>query len=377
MKTHKNLYAQICSFENLLLAAGKAAQGKRFRPYVLEFFNEFEHNALQLLRELRTFTYQPGDYSTFFIYEPKKRLISAADFRDRVVHHMLINVIGPLFERRFIFDSYANRAGKGTHAAINRLQQFMQSATYVLKCDFRHYFPSLDLEILKREIRRIIGDAETLWLIDRIVDGSNPQLEINWHFPGDDLFTPLERRRGLPIGNLTSQFFANVYLDAFDHFVKEQLRCRFYLRYVDDTAFLDDSPRRLEALVPTMQSFLDDYRVKLYLQKCQIRPVQNGQRFLGQIVFPTHRLLPPENVRRFARRMRRFQEKYAARKIALPEIRRSLMSWLGHARQADTWALRRALMPRLAKFAISRPNPLPALTAAARRRFWCAPLPAK
>ena len=102
MKTYKNLYPKICSFENLLSAAHKAAQGKRFRPYVLEFFNEIEHNAFQLLRELRTFSYQPGDYSTFFIYEPKKRLISAADFRDRVVHHMLINVIGPLFERRFI-----------------------------------------------------------------------------------------------------------------------------------------------------------------------------------------------------------------------------------------------------------------------------------
>ena len=350
MKTHKNLYSHICSFENLLLAAHKAAQGKRFRPYVLEFFNEIEHNAFQLLRELRTFTYQPGEYSTFFIYEPKQRLISAADFRDRIVHHMLINVIGPFFERRFIFDSYANRVGKGTHAAICRLQYFMQQAKYVLKCDFRLYFPSIDFERLKHEIRRVIGDKQTLWLIDKIIDGSNPQVEANWYFPGDDLFTPFERRRGLPIGNLTSQFFANVYLDAFDHFVKEQLHCRFYLRYVDDTAFLGDSPRRLEALVPVLQNFLADYRVKLYLEKCQIRPVSSGQRFLGQIVFPTHRLLTPENVRRFARRMRRFQKNYALRKITLPEIRHSLMSWLGHAGQADTWALRRGLLPRLAKF---------------------------
>lgn len=350
MQTHKNLYAQICSFENFLSAANKAARGKRFRPYVLEFFNDLEHNALQLLRELRTFSYQPGGYSTFFIYEPKKRLISKAPFRDRIVHHALINVIGPLFERRFIFDSYANRAGKGTHAAIRRLQYFMQQAKYVLKCDFRLYFPSSDFEILKQEIRRVIGDKLTLWLIDTIIDGSNPQVAANWYFPGDDLFTPFERRRGLPIGNLTSQFFANVYLNAFDHFVKEQLRVPFYLRYVDDSAFVHDSPAYLQSLLPPVRDFLDRYRIKLHLDKCQIRPVECGQRFLGQIVFPTHRRLPPENVRRLARRMRGFQKMYALRKIALPEIRHSLMSWLGHARQADTWSLRRALMPRLAKF---------------------------
>jgi retron-type reverse transcriptase len=350
MKTHKNLYAKICSFENLLQAAKQAAAGKRFRPKVLAFFNDLEGNALQLLRALRTFSYQPGGYESFYIYEPKKRMISKAPFRDRVVHHMLINVIGPLFERRFIFDSYANRIGKGTHAGIRRLQQFMRQAKYVLKIDLRQYFPSIDHEILKREIRRVIADPETLWLIDKIIDGSNPQVETNWYFPGDDLFTPFERRRGLPIGNLTSQFFANVYLNAFDHFVKERLRCRFYLRYVDDSAFLHDSPLYLQALLPPLQGFLGRFRIKLHLDKCQIRPVQCGQRFLGQMVFPRHRLLAPANVRRFARRMRRFQKKYARRKITLPEIRQSLMSWLGHARQANTWSLRRALMPRLAKF---------------------------
>lgn len=348
MKTHKNLYAQICTFENLLLAARKAAADKRFRPQVLAFFKDFECHALQLLLELQTQTYQPGGYESFYIHEPKKRLISKAPFRDRVVHHMLINVIGPLFERRFIFDCYANRVGKGTHAAIRRLQQFMQHAKYILKIDLRQYFPSIDHEILKRIIRRVIADAETLWLIDKIIDGSNPQVETNWHFPGDDLFTPLERWRGLPIGNLTSQFFANVYLDAFDHFVKETLRCRFYLRYVDDAALLDDSPQRLAALVPPMQNYLDDFRLKLYLEKCQIRPAPCGQRFLGQIVFPKHRLLAPENVRRFTRRMRNFQKRYANKNASLPEIRQSLMSWLGHAQQANTWALRCALLPRLA-----------------------------
>lgn len=346
MKTHKNLYTQICSFENLLLAAKKAAAGKRFQPHVLAFFRDFEANALQLLHELRTCTYHPGPYKAFFIYEPKKRLISAAPFRDRVVHHMLINVIGPLFERRFIFDSYANRVGKGTHAAIRRLQYFMQQANYVLKCDFRLYFPSIDFAILKQEIRRVIGDQQTRWLIEQIIDGSNPQVEVNWSFVGDDLFTPFERRRGLPIGNLTSQFFANVYLNAFDHFVKEKLRVPFYLRYVDDSAFVHDSPVYLQSLLTPVQNFLDRFRLKLHVAKCQIRPVGRGQRFLGQIVYPTHRRLPPENVRRFAQRLRRLQNQYAHQQLTLSEIRQALMSWLGHARQADTWALRRSLLPR-------------------------------
>ena len=346
MKTHKNLYPLICSFPNLLLAARKAARSKRFRPHVLTFFSDFESHLLQLQHELQTHTYRPGNYSTFYIHEPKKRLISAAPFRDRIVHHALINIIGPRFERRFIFDSYANRTGKGAHAAIRRLQQFMRRAPYVLKIDLRQYFPSIDHEILKGEIRRVIGDVETLWLIEQIIDGSNAQLATNWYFPGDDLFTPFERRRGLPIGNLTSQFFANVYLNPFDHFVKEVLRCPFYLRYVDDAAFLDESPARLLALLPHLQNFSDRFRVKLYWEKCQIRPVAGGQRFLGQMVFPSHRLLDRANVRRFARRMKRFQVRYARRKIALPEIRQSLMSWLGHAQQADTWALRRELLRR-------------------------------
>jgi len=221
---------------------------------------------------------------------------------------------------------------------------------FILKIDLRQYFPSLDHEILKREIRRVVADGEALWLIDKVINGSNPQMETNWYFPGDDLFTPFERRRGLPIGNLTSQFFANVYLNAFDHFVKEILRCRFYIRYVDDAVFLDDSPQYLQSLLPRLQNYLDDFRLKLYREKCQVRPVEFGQRFLGQIVFPRYRLLDRANVRRFARRMRGFQDNYARQKISLPEIRQSFMSWLGHARQANTWALRRGLMPRLAVF---------------------------
>ncbi len=173
--------------------------------------------------------------------EPKPRKISAAPYRDRVVHHALCNVIVPIFERTFIADSYANRLGFGTHRALKRFTQFARSSRYILQCDIRKYFPSIDHEILKRLLRRKIKCADTLWLIDTIIDNSNEQEPVIEYFPGDGLLTPIERRRGLPIGNLTSQFFANIYLNGLDHFVKEQLRASKYLRYVDDFAlFADD-----------------------------------------------------------------------------------------------------------------------------------------
>src|SRR5262249_9014767 len=159
----------------------------------------------RLQAELQSQTYRLGPYRTFTIYDAKPRLISAAPYRDRVVHHALCNIIEPIFERIFIHDSYACRKGKGTHAAAHRLTQFMQNNDYPLQCDIRKYFPSIDHAILKSLLRRKIGCPQTLWLIDLLIDHSNPQDEVTDYFPGDTLFTPWERRRGLPIGNQTSQ----------------------------------------------------------------------------------------------------------------------------------------------------------------------------
>jgi len=229
LKRHKNLYHQICDPENLFLAASKAIQGKRFNDSASRFEINREHEILQLKNELTSKSYQPGQYKSFYIYEPKKRMISAAPYRDRVIHHALCNIIGPLFESAFIFDSYANRKDKGTHRAILRYQHFARKYKYVLKADIKKYFPSIDHEILKTTIRRKIGCKDTLNLIDHIIDNSNPQEPVFDIFPGDDLFTLLTLKKGIPIGNLTSQFFANIYLNPFDHFVKEKLRCKAYI----------------------------------------------------------------------------------------------------------------------------------------------------
>lgn len=343
MKTHTHLYETICSFDNLLCAARKAQIGKRFQENVGRFNVNLEHELIALRRELLEESYQPGAYRTFQIYEPKLRMISAAPFRDRVVHHALCNVIAPLFERTFIFDSYANRVGKGSHKAVVRYQEFCRKNVYTLKCDVKKYFPSIDHAILKAEIRRTIACPDTLWLIDRVIDGSNPQEEVIQYFSDDDLFTPCARRRGLPIGNLTSQFFANVYLNRFDHFVKETLRCKFYLRYVDDSVVLGNDKMYLWEVKREIESYLEPFRLRLHEHKCQIRRTEHGVTLLGFRVFPEFRLLRRENVVRVRRRLRRLQEKYANGEISFNDTTRSVHGWLGHARFGDTHRLREKL----------------------------------
>jgi len=232
MKTYNHLFEQICSFENLLSAAKKAQRSKKLKQDVARFNFRLEHELLKLQEELLNGTYQPGGYYEFYIFEPKKRMISAAPYRDRVVHHALCNLIEPIFDKTFIYDSYACRKDKGTHRAVERFTQFCRKNKYVLKCDVKKYFPSIDHEILYELICRKIADKRTLWLIKLIIDSSNEQERVLEYYQGDDLFTSLARRMGIPIGNLTSQFFANIYLNGFDHYVKEQLQCRYYIRSV-------------------------------------------------------------------------------------------------------------------------------------------------
>ena len=343
MKTYNRLFQQICLFENLLSAARKAQRGKRFQDEVARFNFHLESELYRLQEELQTRTYQPGAYHEFHIYEPKLRKISAAPYRDRVVHHALCNVIEPILDRTFIFDSYACRKGKGTHKAVNRFTEFSRKNTYVLKCDIKKYFPSIDHGILKTLFRRKVRDAQTLWLMDLIVDSSNPQEYVHAYFEGDDLLTSLHRQRGIPIGNLTSQFFANIYLNGFDHFVKETLKCRYYIRYVDDFVVLDNDKARLHAVKASMEGYLAQVRLKLHPNKCQIFPVEDGTDFLGYRIFPTHRRLRQSSVTRARRRLRRLQSDYSAGKISWEDVNHSVRSWLGHVQHADTYGLRRSL----------------------------------
>lgn len=344
MKRFKQLYGGICAFDNLLRAYYKARKGKRNNDNVAAFEVNLEYELLQLEKELQEQTYHPGTYRTFMIYDPKKRMISAAPFRDRVVHHALCNVIEPLLDKSLIFDTYANRKGKGTHAAIRRCQSYIRRFPYAMKADIRKYFPSIDHTILKKLIEHRIGCPPTLDLIFKVIDNSNRQEAVNDYFPEDDLFSIVRRRKGLPMGNLTSQFFANFYLNPFDHFVKETLRIPGYVRYVDDFILFGRNKVELQKAGREVSFFLAE-QLRLYLneRKSFVIPTASGISFLGQRIFSTHRLLRKANVRRFRKRLRKRLRKLNANQLSPGKFEAQLNAWLGHAQQADTWQLREAV----------------------------------
>ena len=261
-RRHNGLFSKIANFRALHAAAMRAVAGKRRKPGAAAFMANLETELLRLERELQAGAWRPGPYVAIEIRQPKRRVVSAAPFRDRVVHHAVHAVVAPLFELGFIYHSYANRVGKGTHRAVARYERLRNRYRHVLRGDIFRYFPAIDHEILKVDLRRRVACAATLALLDRIIDGSNAQEPVNRYFPGDDLFTPYQRRRGLPIGNLTSQFFANLYLDCLDHFATEVLRAP-YLRYVDDFALFADDPAVLANWRDHIAAFLNRRRLVL------------------------------------------------------------------------------------------------------------------
>jgi RNA-directed DNA polymerase len=337
------LFERLASFRNLHGAAMKARRGKRFTDGTARFHLNLAKNLVRLRDELRSGAYRPGPYRTFTIYEPTKRFISAAPYRDRVVHHALCNVIEPIFERSFIYDTYANRKGKGTHRALDRCTYYARRHRYVLQGDIRKFFPSIDHEILLGRLARRISDGEVMKLAKLILDHSNPQPAADYYFPGDDLFTPFERRKGLPIGNLTSQFWANVYLDPFDHFMKDELGAPGYVRYVDDFLVFGDEKKLLWEWLREAEEELVKLRLRLNESKTRIYPVDESIPFLGFRVFPTHRRLLPGAVRRARRRLKRLEQAWGEGRISMDEIKSSVGAWVAHAEHGDTWGLRRRL----------------------------------
>jgi RNA-directed DNA polymerase len=339
------MYAQLCSWDNLLLAYRRASRGKRGHPSVAAFEYRLEECLLQLQRELGDRTYLPGRYVSFHVHDPKRRLISAAPFRDRVVHHALCNLIEPVFERSFIADSYANRVGKGTHRALDRCQAFARRYRYVLQCDVRRFFPSIDHAILRGILTRKLTDPDVVWLVDRILESGvgvlSEEYEMVW-FPGDDLLAAF-RPRGLPIGNLTSQFWANCYLNPFDHFVKRELRCRGYLRYVDDLLLFADDKPTLGAWREAVVERLVCLRLTIH-PSAQPRPVTEGIPFLGFTIFPTHRRLKRRRGIAYRRRLKRLLVACIAGESAPERVTASVRGWVNHLRYGDTWGLRRALL---------------------------------
>ena len=349
MKSYKNLYPQIIDFENMMLAWRNARRGKRYTPTAAAFERNLDVELTTLQNELITETYQPGLYRNFSIHEPKRRKISAAPFRDRVVHHALCNILVPIYERKFIDDSYANRVGKGTHRALDRCTQFMRRFPYVLQCDIQQFFPAIDHDILKGLLARTVACDSTIWLCNSIIDSGVGVLveEYDMHyFPTDDLLAKL-RPRGLPIGNLTSQFWANVYLNELDQFVKHRLRCRGYVRYVDDFLLFADDKATLHHWRDELLRFLPSLRLTIHENRAQPRPVEQGIPFLGFTVYPTHRRLKRSKGISYQRHLKILYRRYRAGEITREQGFASAMAWIGHIQHGDTYGLRRKLFQEI------------------------------
>ncbi|MCP4265528.1 MAG: RNA-dependent DNA polymerase [Candidatus Brocadiaceae bacterium] len=341
MKRQNNLFEKIISFENILNASRKARRGKRHKHSTATFEYNLERNLLKIIEVMSNKTYIPGDYRDFHIYDPKKRIISAAPYFDRVIHHALINIIEPVISKSFIYDTYACLKGKGTHKAVQRYKEFQKKNKYVLKCDIRKYFESVDQEILLNKVKKKIKCKNTLWLIKQIIDSRQSNIGTVEYFDGDDLLTPFYRKKGLPMGNLTSQFFANLYLNDFDHFVKEGLSARFYIRYCDDFVIFGNSRVWLNQIKREIIEYLVALRLRLHDNKSRIFRTTDGVDFLGYRIYPNYMRVRKNIVKRYRRKLRNMTEQYRNGNVKMPEINNSIQSWIGHVKHADSYQLRK------------------------------------
>lgn len=337
MKRYSNLYTQIHDFANLELAYRKARRCKRYHNEVLRYSAHKEENLVWLQKRLMAHTYKQGPYRTFTVKEPKKRQIAALPFPDRVAQHAINNIIEPLLDKRFYFHSYACRKGKGMHKASETLTRWIHNLSfegapiYAIKADIHQYFKSIDHGILKERLRRIIKDKETLALLAQIIDAGG----------GDT---------GIPVGNLTSQLFANLYLDALDKFIKDELHIKHYIRYMDDFVILHHDKLYLWGVLRTIELFL---REKLALElnpKTAIVAAKNSIDFCGYRHWKDHKTVRKSSVRRMYRKI----SAYHRGKFDPEAMGKTLTSWLGHVQHADTYSLRQKVMCRLPEFAAKK-----------------------
>jgi RNA-directed DNA polymerase len=306
-------YEDIISIENLLGAWEEFVKGKRKKPDVQEFSKNLMHRVLTLHKDLKDKTYTHGNYKAFKIADPKPRDIHKATVRDRLLHHAIYRQLYPLFDRTFIADSYSCRKGKGTHRAMNRFRAFAYQVSknntrtcYVLKCDIRKSFASIDQEVLMSILRLYIIDEDTLSLVQNVITS----------------FSSTEKGKGLPLGNLTSQLLVNIYMNELDQFAKHKLNARHYIRYADDFVFLSSDRVWLESLIPPITKFLhDSLKLELHPKKVSIGTLAAGIDFLGWVHFPDHRVLRTVAKKRMFRNMRRNSKE---------EVHQSYVGLLGH-----------------------------------------------
>ena len=335
MIIYRDLFDKIVQPETLFSAWKEFRIGKGSKPDVMLFESELERNIFQLSRELKNKTYVHGGYIGFYISDPKLRHIHKATVRDRVLHHAITSVLNPVFEPTFIANSFSCRIGKGSHKGVDVVRSMLRKESknntkmcYVLKCDVRKFFDSIDHDILLSILRRRIKDPDTMWLLENIIE--------SYSGTQSDLF----HRKGVPIGNLTSQLFANVYMNEFDQFIKHKLKVQYYARYTDDFVILSRDKEYLTSLIEPINIFLQDVlHVGLHPNKVEIKRYTQGIDFLGYVIFPTHTLLRKRTKKRIIRKFEAKIHDYQRGEGDKEKMVATLHSYLGVLSHANAYKL--------------------------------------
>lgn len=324
-KPVNGLWDAITSFENLVAAYHECRRGKRYTEAALKFSFSVEQKLFELQGELLNMSWSPGRPHEFMVRDPKPRLIQAPPFADRVVHHALVRVIEPLFERRFIKDSYACRKEKGVHASVDRLQAFLRARqpredqTWALQADISKYFASINHDRLMTTIARMVGDRKALWLCRQIIGGYG-----------------YDEGVGIPVGALTSQLFANVYLDQLDHWAKDQMGVEHYLRYMDDFVILGSDKADLWQFYDGLADFLATELSLRLNRKTSVFPAARGIDFCGYRVWTTHVLPRKRNVKKARRKFRHLAAQYHRGLMTFEEIRPYVTSFTGYMKHCQS-----------------------------------------
>jgi hypothetical protein len=332
-------------------ALAAAARGKRHNAEVARFMLDPARQLAQLAPELTNRTYTPGSGCAFWIHDPKPRRIFALPFRDRVVQHLLMQATLPRLENWFAHQSYACRSSKGSHRCLKRAIELTGNTRFVLRLDIRKFFPSIDHALLQ-QILAPHTPMPWRWLRDRILNAPALTERVAWHFAGDDLFTPLARLHGLPIGSLTSQIWANAFLTPVDHMIASQLGIGTFVRYCDDILVFDNDAERLKAALCAIQQRVHGLRLRLHPEKTRLHRTSDPVSFLGFVLrrvsdgVRVH--LRSENTRRFCARMAETQALYDAGAIGAHEVVARVRAWLAHARHGHTQVLCDRMLNRLA-----------------------------
>jgi len=289
-------YKDIISVENLFEAWREFVRGKKNKKDVSEFSLSLAHNVFKLHEELKNKTYKHSSYTAFNISDPKPRSIHKASVKDRLLHHAIYRILYPYSDKKFIHDSYSCRLNKGTHKAMSRFQEIAYRASqahtktiWILKCDIRKFFASIDQKILIEILKKHIKDADTIWLLERVIESFDSGM----------------KGRGLPLGNLTSQLLVNIYMNEFDQYIKQELKVKYYIRYADDFIVTTIYRSNIEELLSDIKSFLRNrLNLELHPSKVSIKTLSSGIDFLGWIHFPNHRVLRISTKRRMIKKLK-------------------------------------------------------------------------